>query len=185
MKECPHEPLFRVLGDVSMASSSRVVLPRSRRLRCVLGVLLVELGRPVSVERLIRLLWDHAPPATADNMVHNIVCQLRGVLSAEPEAVAIRTVGPEYQLLADPNQVDLHLFRSVVEEARDIDDPTQKILTLFAALALWDGPVLGDAATESTRYLVCAPLERERLEAELAYQAALDSSGVPAGVVNG
>lgn len=173
--------MFQVLGDVSVDSSSRIVLPPGRRLKCLLGVLLVELGRPVSVERLIRLLWDRVPPSTAETMVCNNVWRLRQILAAEP-MVTIRTVGSDYQLLVEPDQVDLHRFRRLVREAGSIEETSVKADRLFDALALWRGSLFGGVASERIRYLLSTPLDAEHRDAELAYHEVMSDSPPQAAV---
>jgi hypothetical protein len=46
----------------------------------VAAVLALAVNRPVSVERLVGLMWPHDPPATARGMVHTYVCGLRALL---------------------------------------------------------------------------------------------------------
>ena len=57
---------FRVLGAVEAAADGVPVDLGSRKQRLVLAVLLLEAGRPVSLDRLLDLLWPTAPrPARA------------------------------------------------------------------------------------------------------------------------
>ena len=66
---------FRVLGGVQGRIGGRSVELNRRRERCLLGLLLLEPGRPIGVERLIGLLWDEPPPH-AKRTVHSHIARV-------------------------------------------------------------------------------------------------------------
>ena len=56
---------FGVLGPLAAVHGGRTVdLGSRRRERCLLGLLLLEPGRAISIDRLIDLLWEGEPPPT-------------------------------------------------------------------------------------------------------------------------
>lgn len=72
----------RVLGGFSVDGVAERELG-SRKARGLLKVLAVARGAPVSVERLVDVLWGEAPPARPTDQVGVLVSRLRGVLGAE------------------------------------------------------------------------------------------------------
>src|SRR2546429_7469078 len=71
---------FRLLGPVEAYHEGRQVDLGRRRERCLLAILLLEVNRPVPVDRLIGLLWDGRPPASARGALHTHMSRLRGRL---------------------------------------------------------------------------------------------------------
>src|SRR6476659_4367764 len=60
---------FQLLGPVRARHDGTAVPLGRRRERCLLAVLLLEVGSVVPAERLIDLLWDGEPsPAARDNL---------------------------------------------------------------------------------------------------------------------
>jgi DNA-binding SARP family transcriptional activator/tetratricopeptide (TPR) repeat protein len=159
---------LRVLGPVEIESGDGQVhsLPR-RQERALLAILSLEAGRTVAVDRLCDLLWDDNPPARARRAVHAHVAHIRAALvragAAEVELVTDRD---GYRLRADPDTVDAHRFRGLVERAAATADPQQRDRLLREALALWRGSALHQAAaSERIRQRLCADLEEQHLQA--------------------
>src|SRR6185436_16641969 len=97
--------MFRLLGPFDIGGAADVVwsanlLGLRRRERLLLGLLLLEFGRQVSVERLVELLWDDAPPPGARRTVQSHVSRLREALST-CESVRIVTRGAGYLVEGD------------------------------------------------------------------------------------
>lgn len=154
---------FRVLGAVEATAEGTPVDLGSRKQRLVLAVLLLEGGRPVSLDRLVDLLWPTAPPASARNTVQALISRLRAVFRAHggPELV---TEGPGYVLRTDPETVDAHRFTALVRRARAADDETAVAL-LDEALALWRGDALAGAASADVAERLLAGLVEARWSA--------------------
>jgi DNA-binding SARP family transcriptional activator len=72
----------RVLGGFSVDGVTERELG-SRKARSLLKVLAVARGAPVSVERLVDVLWGDAPPARPTDQVGVLVARLRGVLGTD------------------------------------------------------------------------------------------------------
>jgi DNA-binding SARP family transcriptional activator/tetratricopeptide (TPR) repeat protein len=163
---------FAVLGRLLVGDEQRPVEVGRRRERCLLGVLLLEAGAAVPADRLVSLLWDDDPPAAARASLHSHVARLRSALAGLPLRLARTADG--YTAEVDPDLVDAHRFRTLVEHARAEGDPSRRIGMLRGALALWRGPILVGDASDRLRDRIGAPLEELRLTAtELVIDAEL------------
>jgi DNA-binding SARP family transcriptional activator/tetratricopeptide (TPR) repeat protein len=159
---------FRLLGPVEIEAGGELrPLPR-RRERCLLAVLLLEANRVVPVSQLAELLWDGDPPDRARRMIYGQVSRLRAALATSTgrEDVALATVGDGYRIEVDPYAVDAHRFRMLLEDAAACSgDLADRVDRIRAALDLWRGPALGNAASPWLRARVCADLAEQRLAA--------------------
>ncbi|MGK5173841.1 AfsR/SARP family transcriptional regulator, partial [Geodermatophilus sp. CPCC 205761] len=81
--------------------------------RVLLGLLLTEAGRPVSVDRIVEELWGEAAPADPEASVQTYVSRLRRLLG--PDAVARTPAG--YRLAATPGDVDAGRFAELAAAA--------------------------------------------------------------------
>ncbi|HWO64515.1 MAG TPA: BTAD domain-containing putative transcriptional regulator [Umezawaea sp.] len=134
------------------------------RQRCVLAALLVEANRVVTTEQLLGRVWADRLPYKARSVASNYVSRLRRVLRPAGDVAVVRR-GGGYVLEVDPEAVDLHRFRRLVEQARGRED-AQVLALLEAAAELWRGePFAGlDAPWLDA---VRTGLERERVAARL------------------
>ncbi len=128
--------------------------------------LLVHSGEPVPIAHLADEVWaDHA----VDNPVHavqTLISRLRCRLSALPhsaESATITTHGRAYLLSVSDLAVDSLRFEHLLRRARassNAGDLPSAAHYYEQALALWHGPALATASTESR----CIQAERVRLE---------------------
>ncbi|TYK52240.1 BTAD domain-containing putative transcriptional regulator [Actinomadura decatromicini] len=151
-----------ILGPLDVRDeTARPVEVSGPRLRVLLVRLAVEAGRPVSVGRLLDDLWDGAPPSGGGNALQALVSRLRGVAGRD-----LVEHGPAgYRLGIDPAEVDAVAFERDVVAARAEDDPARRAHLLRAALRLWRGPALADAADAAFAAAPIARLEELRLAA--------------------
>ncbi|MEN3612403.1 BTAD domain-containing putative transcriptional regulator [Plantactinospora sp. ZYX-F-223] len=158
---------FRILGPVRAEHRGAPVAVGRRRERCLLGLLLLEAGRPVPIHRLVDLLWDGDPPDTAPAVLSTYVSRLRTALNApgDGSGEALVRRGDGYAIEIDAEAVDAHRFTRLVERARSLTGVGRADL-LREALGLWRGTPLADAP-EPLRERVCAGLERLRGSAML------------------
>ncbi|GAA4908753.1 DNA-binding SARP family transcriptional activator [Stackebrandtia albiflava] len=162
---------FRLLGPVTARVAGEPVTGLRRQERLLLGVLLLEAGRWVEVERLVDLLWGDRSPGRPRATLQVYVSRLRACLP--PGALPHRY--DTYRLDVAPDRVDAHRFADAVHRAHRMEDPGRRSVVLREALRQWRGPVLADAADPGLRARLGAELEQLRLtgwellaEAELA-----------------
>ena len=155
---------FRVLGALQVVEGDRPLALGSPQQRALLAVLLVHRGEAVSSDRLVDALWGEQAPASAVKIVQGYVSNLRRVLG---EGLLV-TRGRGYLLQAEPGQVDLGRFESLVDEGRRAlqeGDARTAAARLREALGMWRGPPLADFAYESFAQAEIARLEESRLAA--------------------
>src|SRR5438046_6574851 len=151
---------FRLLGPVEAFAADRPVRLGRRRERCLLGLLLIEAGNVLTMERLVALLWNDDPPPAVHRSVHAHVARLRAGLP--PYGVRIVTAGAGYLADVDPQTVDVHRFTAAVARARAPAAPAERTAVLDEALALWRGPLMADVAGDDLRERVGANLAELR-----------------------
>ncbi|WP_210594194.1 BTAD domain-containing putative transcriptional regulator [Streptomyces sp. GESEQ-35] len=156
---------YRLLGPVQAQRGDCTLDLGPRQRKVLLTRLLIEDGRPVPVNELCRSLWNDDQPSGAMSSVRAHISRLRSVLDP------VRR-GRSSVLVAEPAGYALKVSR----EARDsttFEDSLHRVRgalkrgellfaqrELDAALGLWRGEALGDAAEHAF-----AMRERERLNA--------------------
>jgi DNA-binding SARP family transcriptional activator/tetratricopeptide (TPR) repeat protein len=178
---------FRVLGPVEIWAGGRALEVGPPLQRSVLAVLATEAGRPVQVEVLVDRVWGESPPARAQRGVHAYVARVRRLLSqadsngTAPVRLVRRSGG--YVLDVEPDRVDLHRFRRLVDRARDphsLDEERAGLLR--EALDLWRGePLAGVPGEWAAR--VREEWRRQHLDATVLWAQVELQAGNPAGVV--
>jgi len=136
-----------LLGPVELSVGGHITEVGPPQRRMVMAALAVEVGRPVSVATLIDRVWDADPPDAARRAVHAHIAMIRRVCKqttdrgAQPLRLVRRSGG--YVLDADPEQVDVHRFRQLVDRAQEAEqtDDTKASL-LREAFGLWRGEPL-------------------------------------------
>jgi DNA-binding SARP family transcriptional activator len=160
---------FGVLGPLTAVHEGRTVdLGSRRRERCLLGLLLLEPGRAISIDRLIDLLWEGEPPPNARGTLSSHVSRLRGRLDPDrqgSQGVRLRTGGDGYLVDVPNDNVDAVRFRTLTTSANTVADPLARSQVLGDALGLWRGSLLADAATDWLRSRVGADLVELRMAA--------------------
>lgn len=134
----------------------RVEVANRRQERCLLGILLLEAGKLVRIDRLIELLWDGAPPQSARSVVHTYIGRLRTAL--QPYGLAIVTRGDGYLVEIDGHTVDVTQFVDLARRAAGVADLSERVDRYAEALALWRGPLLADVAGDRLRQRLGAEL---------------------------
>src|SRR6266496_1279512 len=124
------------------------------RQQAVLVALAVDAGRPVAIETLIDRVWADTPPSAVRNVLYSHLSQIRRLMRqastlAGEEAVRIERRHAGYLLDIDPDLVDLHRFRRLVEQGRDARRAdADRADALTEALGLWRGPPLAGLGGE-------------------------------------
>ena len=129
---------FGVLGPVEARIGGCPIDLGHSRQRCVLGVLLVEAGRPVTVEKIIDRVWGEDAPQRASGALYSYLSRLRRAV-ADAGGVEIKRQPSGYLLTADPQTVDLHRFRRLVTLARTAESDRAAVELITEALELWRG----------------------------------------------
>ena len=112
--------------------------------RQILEILLLNIGRPVSKDRLIDLLWGDTPPHEAVTAIESYVSVLRRHLqpgSGRHGPLGTTTGG--YQIEASSVDLDLARFDALVLTAQHAN-PSAAYPLLIDALSLTTGPLLAD-----------------------------------------
>jgi predicted ATPase/DNA-binding SARP family transcriptional activator len=164
-----------LLGDLDVRADdgSEIVL-RGAKLRALLAMLALHVGRPVAADQLVDALWGDDPSPAARNGLQGLVSKLRRALGS---ASAVSTRGGGYALEVPREAVDSHRFEQLVGTGRAAaaaGEPARAIELLAEAGSLWRGDALAEfcyeefAATEISRLseLRLAAIE-ERLQLEL------------------
>ncbi|WP_308211738.1 AfsR/SARP family transcriptional regulator [Nocardiopsis dassonvillei] len=152
-----------MLGPITVWSDGRPVPVGGPRQRCVLGALLVHLGREVTVDQLIGYLWSDDPPRTARSVIQVQISHLR---RAFPDSISTTSGG--YVLDVDPDSVDLHRFRSLRDRAASAE-PKAAVEMLEQALECWRGLPFSGVGSEYLDHSVVAPLREERWSCVVAW----------------
>ena len=162
---------FRILGPIEAIDAQGEVALGGRRHRVLLAILLMHAGETVSVDRLVEALWGEREPASARQMLHVLVSELRRALFSEAAGTAGEIVArrPGYQIRVGREAIDVQRFERLVTAGRralDGGDPAGAVLQLRAALDLWRGPPLADVADRSFAQAEIARLGGLKLEAQ-------------------
>ncbi|WP_191276125.1 AfsR/SARP family transcriptional regulator [Nocardiopsis terrae] len=156
-----------MLGPITVWSDGHPISVGGPRQRCVLGALLVNVGREVTVDQIISYLWSDDPPRTARSVIQVQISHLRRILPT-----SIVTTPGGYVLDVDPESVDLHRFRQLRKRAAKSESEAAVVL-LDRALDCWRGVPFSGVGSEYLDHSVVAPLREERASAviEWAVQA--------------
>src|SRR5256885_12739198 len=151
---------FRILGPLEVSDEGEPLQLSGQKQRALLALLLLDVNRVVSTDRIVDALWGEEPPRTAATSLQNFVSQLRKLLGSD----VVLTKPPGYQLRIAPEQLDLERFTRLVEESRE-EPPAERAAKLRRALALWRGRPLADLGFEAFAQQEIGRLEELRLAA--------------------
>ncbi|SHN29933.1 BTAD domain-containing putative transcriptional regulator [Actinacidiphila paucisporea] len=155
---------FQLLGPFEARhEGERVMLGERRQERCLLAILLLEAGHVVTTARLIDLLWNGSPPASARGTVHTYIGRVRARL--RPYGLLVETRHGGYLLDLGEHTTDAREFLSLVGEAAVTGDPGERVRSYDRALALWHGPLLADVIDDELRGRLGARFTELRLSA--------------------
>ncbi|MCG8927777.1 BTAD domain-containing putative transcriptional regulator [Lentzea sp. CC55] len=132
---------FTVLGTIEARAGDEVLDLGPPKQRRVLAVLLVHAGQVVPVEQIVDAVWHTDRPHRPKETLQTYVARLRPVLGVE---IARSSGG--YLLDTAPESVDLHRFRALVRQARELPD-ADAAEPVAQALGLWRGEPFHGAGT--------------------------------------
>jgi DNA-binding SARP family transcriptional activator/tetratricopeptide (TPR) repeat protein len=158
---------FCLLGPLLVRCDGATVPVSSAKQRVVLAALLLSPGRVVRADELAAAIWGAAPPRSAAVTARNYVRRLRQALEVAGLS-RIRTHPGGYLIDADPGEVDVSRFESLLSDARDASRAGMHAMAadrLRAALSLWRGQPLADVPSDLLASREVPRLEEMRLQA--------------------
>ena len=136
-----------LLGELEVLDDQGNDVPvPGAKLRALLTVLALHVGRVVASEVLIEALWGDDPPAAVRNGLQGLVSKLRRALGA-PHIVVMR--GDGYALDLPRDAIDIERFEQRAAEGRAMaaSGALDRAVDLLAeADSLWRGDALADVA---------------------------------------
>ncbi|MEV7171937.1 BTAD domain-containing putative transcriptional regulator [Streptomyces sp. NPDC093224] len=147
---------FRVLGPVEVRQDGHRAAFSGAKLHTVLAALLLAREEVVSDDRLCRLLWGWAPPATVSAQLYTYISRLRKILG---DGVLIDRRPPGYAMRIGNASFDLNEFEKLALDGREalVNEDFEKAGELLRdALARWNGQPFANA----TEYLADAEAPR-------------------------
>ena len=136
-----------IRGSLRVRQAGRELALGAAKERTVLGLLLLEHGRVVDVDRLVEEVWPNHPPAQPVGSLRVLISRIRRNLAAVGLGDRLRTVPPGYLFATEPHEVDADRFAAAAREGSDLIDaghPAEAAVVLAEALSLWRGEVLAD-----------------------------------------
>src|SRR3954447_657307 len=163
---------FGVLGPLEVSRAGHSVKLGGPRQRAVLALLLLEINRVVSMDRLAEDVWAGHPPKEWATTLQTYVFHLRRALEPDrPRGAAAAVLVPRdrgYLLHVDRAHVDSAVFEEGLTAGRaalDAGRYAEAAQTLRQALSLWRGPVLANLADYAFTRPEAARLQELRLAA--------------------
>ncbi|SFW60845.1 AfsR/SARP family transcriptional regulator [Amycolatopsis australiensis] len=132
---------LQLLGPVQLFDGDVAIPIGGPGVRGLLALLALKPGKVVGLDEIIDALWGHDPPATARTIVHGNVSHLRRILR-DVGGPRILTTPPGYRLEIEPERIDVHRARGLLDRA-SVATPETAAALLAEALSLWQGPALG------------------------------------------
>jgi DNA-binding SARP family transcriptional activator/DNA-binding CsgD family transcriptional regulator/tetratricopeptide (TPR) repeat protein len=158
----------RLLGPVDVTVDNVPRPVRGLRRKAVLSVLALHRGEVVSTDRLIDVVWGAEPSPVGANTLQSHVSHLRQVLGSRTAIVA----RPPGYVLDLGRETDVEVAEALIEQGAGIDDMTERVRRLQAALRLWRGPPLADLTGMAWLETQAQRLEQLRLRATHALNEA-------------
>ena len=135
-------------------SDGQEIAFRTRKTRCLLGLLLLSPNSRMNREQLASLLWDPAPEDLARSSLRQALKELRDVLG--PDGDLIETDRFTVGLRGGEFTVDVLRFRALIAAAAG--DPG----ALLAASILWQGELFGPAQPSAPVFEAWLQIESQR-----------------------
>jgi predicted ATPase/DNA-binding SARP family transcriptional activator len=161
-----------LLGTLAVHDEAgRPVRVGGYRVRMLLILLALDVGRVVPAYSLIERLWEDEPPANSGNALQSLVSRLRTALrQAALGDKVIESHPAGYRLALAPDRIDAVAFEAQARdggEALASGDPVTARRILSEALGAWRGPALADVFAARFASGPAARLEELRAGAAL------------------
>ncbi|MEY2569807.1 MAG: hypothetical protein QOE63_157, partial [Acidimicrobiaceae bacterium] len=155
-----------LLGELEVLDhEARDVVIAGAKLRGLLAVLALHVGRVVPAEQLIDALWGEDPPAAVRNGLQGLASKLRRALGSA-DLIAMR--GDGYALELPVEAIDVQRFEQLVAAGRAAvadGDLDHAVAVLAEADSLWRGDPLADFTYEDFALAAIARLSELRVAA--------------------
>ncbi|MBB5956948.1 DNA-binding SARP family transcriptional activator [Saccharothrix tamanrassetensis] len=129
---------IRLLGTVDAVVDGRRTDLGHARQRCVLVALAAEANQPVSFDQLVTRVWADRPPRRPRAALYGYLYRLRQLLADAHDVALVRRTGC-YELVVDPDAVDLRRFERLLAAARRAGTDGERLALFDTALGLWRG----------------------------------------------
>jgi len=159
---------YHILGPTEVLDGGVPVDIGSRQQRALLTLLIVNVNRVVSTERILEEFWPNDPEGK-EKTLWVYISRLRSALEPERKArsrsTVLMTADHGYSLRVDEFDIDAHRFERAVEHARALvrDDPVTAGKELRVALDMWRGDALEDFTYDEFAQPEIGRLEELRL----------------------
>ncbi|MFF8828483.1 BTAD domain-containing putative transcriptional regulator [Streptomyces sp. NPDC015131] len=177
---------LRLLGPVEVWDGGTRLPLHGAKPTAILAALAVHLGEVLSAGRLVDLVWEERPPATARALVASHVSGLRRALGAAGEGPAITTRSPGYLVTSPPWSVDARLFEEALGRGRRLAGEgraAEAAQLLRETVNLWRGREALEGLGQTFARNEAARLAELRLDAHEVRFAAEMSLGCRDGLV--
>jgi len=153
-----------LLGELEVLDDEgNEVAVAGAKLRSLLAVLALHVGRVVSAEHLVEALWGDDPPAAVRNGLQGLASKLRRALGSS-DLVVMR--GDGYALDLPPEAIDVGRFEQLAAEGRAMVSARElgrAVELLAEADAVWRGDPVADFAYEDFASAAITRLSEFRL----------------------
>ncbi|MET9079972.1 BTAD domain-containing putative transcriptional regulator [Streptomyces sp. NPDC004232] len=113
--------MISVLSPLSLTVGGVDITPTAPKLRTIIAHLALRRNSVVAIESLIRELWGEEPPVSATATLQTYMYQLRRILTQSglnsKDILLTKPVG--YEMRLRPEELDLDIFRNLVDQARN------------------------------------------------------------------
>ncbi len=169
---------LRLLGPLEVVSGGTPIEIGGGRERVLLVALALQVGRVVSSDQLIDVLWGDETPRDAGAALRTVVSRARGALVTATSDEVIVTRPPGYAMSAESVDVDVVQFEALVASGRAHLDAARYGVAaeqLATAVRLWHGSEIAEATSDRLRgdSARLAELRLTALEARIAADVAL------------
>jgi DNA-binding SARP family transcriptional activator len=152
---------LNLLGGVRLVhtSTGQEIAFRTRKTRCLLGLLMLSPGCRMNREQLASLLWDPAPEALARSSLRQALKELREVL--DPDSDVLEADRFSVSLQGAAFGVDVLRLRELISGG------TPDGAALLSAAALWQGELFGPAQPSAPVFEAWLQIERSQVRSAL------------------
>jgi DNA-binding SARP family transcriptional activator len=145
------EVSFSLLGPLEVRKGGQDFAPTAPKVLQLLGMLLLNAGKAVHVDTIVKELWAGEPPRSVRTTLQTYIYQLRkcielNQLAPDPENLLV-TKSPGYTFRVQHEQVDVFVFQRLCWHGRELlraGEHVEAAETLRTALELWSGNPLAN-----------------------------------------